>query len=384
MLFMPDGEVSIEIEDLARALADTAFERDQNNTFARDVFEALGARGVYALALERDVASLEQLCALLYHLALDAKDLGFVASLCAHLCAIFTLRDFGKEQREPLLDAMVRGESLGAIANSEPDAGTDLMGLRTRAIASDGKVTLDGTKWSITNVSEAEVLLVSAINHDQSSEERGQVEHHIVEANRDGVLASRVEDLIGLRTSITGNLTLSEVCLEQTSLLGNSGDGLTIFGHQFDHERLLTATLYLAALDTALERGVKRGLEREQFGRPIIENQYIQQVLVDARMARELLAAQLHLVSSQWNDPPATTRGSLSILKLHGLDSATRACRDVLGILGGRGLRQDEPLTRMLRDLLGLAMLGGTRELHKMILHRNTLRTLTRQREAKE
>ena len=101
-------------------------------------------------------------------------------------------------------------------------------------------------------------------------------------------------------------------------------------------------------------------------------------------MARELLAAQLHLVSSQWNDPPATTRGSLSILKLHGLESATRACRDVLGILGGRGLRQDEPLTRMLRDLLGLAMLGGTRELHKMILHRNTLRTLTRQREAKE
>ena len=374
MLLIPGLDCLAEIEEHARALEDSAHERDRTNIFAREAFEDLGSQGVYALATGDDAESLGRLCALIYGLALRSGDLGFAASLCAHLCAIFTLRDFGHEHHRDLLDAMISGKALGAVVNSEPDAGTDLMGLQTSLAQRDGSLVLNGTKWSITNVSEAEVLIVSAIGHTPPTNARKQVDHVILESRQTGIETARLDDLIGLRTSVTGNLTMSQVCLEQTSRLGDAGDGVAMFRHQFDHERLLTATLYLAALDTALERGVQRGLERKQFGRPIIENQYIQQVLVDARVARELLAAQLHLLIEQWHEPPATFRGSLSVLKLHGLEAATKACREVLGILGGRGLRQDEVLTRMQRDLLGLAMLGGTRELHKMLLHRNTLR----------
>ena len=268
MQLTPDTDVLEKIDDIAQALRASVDERDRDNTFARAEFFELGARGVFRLALGEDRGSLDRLCALIHGLALRSSDLGFVASLCAHLCAIFALREFGHRSTRGLLESLVAGDSLGAIANSEPNAGTDLMGLQTSSRRQGHAFILDGTKWSVTNVSEAEVILVSAT----ARAERAQrpIDHFVVESSISGVKTSRIDDLIGLRTSVTGNLTLSNACVSEHARLGSEGDGVTIFQHQFDHERLLTATLYLGALDTALERGVQRAQVERGGQQPLV------------------------------------------------------------------------------------------------------------------
>jgi GNAT superfamily N-acetyltransferase len=146
------------------------------------------------------------------------------------------------------------------------------------------------------------------------------------------------------------------------------GQGLDLFRQMFAQERLYTGVLYLAALRLCLRRALEHAETRHQFGRPIGRNQYVQERVVRTRVAEELLACLLADLA------PAVDRGDdvsdrLAVVKIHGIEAALEASADLMRLLGGRGMRQDEPAGKLHRDLLALSILGGTVELQKIVLY---------------
>jgi cyclohexanecarboxyl-CoA dehydrogenase len=283
-------------------------------------------------------------------LAMGSGDLGFAISAVAHLVGVLCLERFASVP-EPLRT----GHSLCSVANAERGAGTDVLRLAARAEPSGEGWRLVGEKWSITNVGVADHHLVSA----RVGAELGVW----LLGPSDGWTAEPRRDLDALRTSPTGALTFDALVAPTARL----GDGRAILAFQYAAERVLTAVLYLAALRIALDRGLTAATGREQFGRPIGDNQYVQGKLVDAQVACDLLSSRLEAVADDW-------RGDhLSTLKLFGQPAAEGAVRSVLGLLGGRGLSTDEPLRRIHRDLQGLSVLGGTIEQHRMVRWREML-----------
>ena len=189
----------------------------------------------------------------------------------------------------------------------------------------------------------------------------------------------RRDDLSGLRTSPTGSLLVHRAALPTTSLLGARGDGVSLFRLMFSDERLSTGFLYLGALKACLARGLAHAETREQFGQAIGRNQYVQEKLVRMRVASELLEAQL------WRTVRREAAGvdvhaSLSAIKVHGIEAATTAAMDLVKLLGSRGVSRDEPAERMVRDLMGLAILGGTVELQKIVIYNEMTRELAKTR----
>ncbi len=330
------------IEALASAFRPRVPQLDHTHTFDRDAFARLGDAGLY----EPDQPLSAQVAGVL-GAVLGARDLGLGASICAHLCAVDTLHDLGGPG--DVLDALRSGRWCGSVANSEPGAGTDLLSMKTRAI--DHRLT--GDKGYITNVGQAEAHIVSART------QAGEIHGFVVLESDPGVMSARVEDLVGLRTSATGRLTLSGA--HGAPL----GEGLGMFRRQFDRERLLTGALYVGAMTMALERA-RAHLE----ARPALaKHQYVQDKIVGAKVARDLSASHVWMMARaiERGDP---VRGELSALKLHGLEAAQVATRSIQSLLGGQGLRCDEPLEKLGRDLRALTMLGGSVELHKMVTFR--------------
>jgi len=245
------------------------------------------------------------------------------------------------------------------------------MGLRSSARRSAEGLLLRGRKRSITNVGVADLVLVSV---RLAGLDPGQAINAVgVELPRAGAFARPITDLVGLRTSPTGNLLLRKALVPEASLVGGIGGGVALFRQTFSLERLLTGAIFLAAIRLCARRAVAFAEEREQFGSPIGKNQYVQDRIVRMRVAAELLGAMLSRAASQY-DRGTDLFGSLSVIKIHGAEAATDAAHGLMRILASRGVRRREPAERMVRDLLALAIFGGTVELHKVIVYDDTVR----------
>jgi isovaleryl-CoA dehydrogenase len=310
--------------------------------------------------------------------AAGSGDLGLATSLLAHLVCTRLLAQAGSEaQRARFLPPLLSGEWVGAVANTEPRAGTDILALRARVVPTRDGPRLDARKCSITNVGTANLAIVSA--RLAGVPPAHAVNLFLVETARPGVHMRPVTDLTGLSTSATGSLIARRVTLPEDTRLGEPGDGVRLLRTTFTEERLLTGVLYLAAVRRCLERGLAHAQARRTFGEPLGRHQYIQERLVRMRVAEETLEALLDLALG------ALARGedvfgTLSIIKLHGVEAAVDAAQGLMRVLGGKGLRRGEGAEGMLRDLLCLSVFGGTVELHKVVLYNETVKARGRAR----
>lgn len=370
---MNPEEVRARFKDVGAGLvAPSARARDVAASFDRGLWRKLASAGLF------DGATLEERAAAIEGFAEGSCDLGLGASVCAHLVVIAVLERFGsEEQKQRLLPRLKDGTWVGACANAEPGAGTDVMGLRSRATVSASGFTLSARKRSVTNVGVADVILVSARLQGVPAKEAVNI--FVVDADGARVRARPRTDLSGLRTSPTGSLLAWRAPLpsqgERSALVGPRGAGLSLFRHMFSEERVTTGFLYLGALRACLARALAHAEQRKQFGQPIGKNQYVQDKIVRMRVAIELLEAQL------WRTLERARRGedvhaSLSIVKIHGVDAAIAAAQDLVRLLGSRGISVNEPAEKLLRDLLALSILGGTVELQKIVVYNESARQL--------
>ncbi len=349
---------------------------DDAHAFNRDAWRRLGEADFFRLPVAAAHGGLgcplSHCSAALEGLASGSSDLGFSVSAVAHWVCLLSLQQFGSAASlARYFPRLLSGEWVGAVANAEPQAGTNLMGMTSHAVHTPDGFELHAHKQCITNVGAADLMMVSAKLRGVSSLKEMNV--FLVEAGTAGVATRVLTYLTGLRTSCTGDLEARSVKLPADSLLGGVGRGLRIFRTMFTQERLWTGVLYLAALDSCLRRALAHAETRLQFGRPIGRNQYVQERIIRMKVAEELqrsLLTGLLGAVERGDDVPEM----MSIVKIHGVEAAIEASEDLMRLLGSRGMGKHETAEKFHRDLLALSILGGTVELQKIMLYQELTR----------
>jgi isovaleryl-CoA dehydrogenase len=273
-------------------------------------------------------------------------------------------------QKERWLPGLIDGSLIGCLAMTEPEAGSDVMSMRTRAVRTESGWRLSGTKTFITNGPVADLALVYALTGEPGSRKLG---FFAIPTDAPGFARGRKFSKMGWRGSPTGELILDDCEVGEEALIGGPEDGRTILLAGLDSERVLMAAESVGVAHGALAVALAYARERRQFGRPIGEFQLIQGKLADmyteTEAARALTWTALERVEA---DGPGA-RELASAAKLMGGDVAMRVTTEAVQVLGGYGYIDEFPVERYMRDAKLMQIGGGTAEIQRFIIARGLL-----------
>jgi alkylation response protein AidB-like acyl-CoA dehydrogenase len=324
-----------------------------------------------------------------------------LAKACASTALILMVQELGTlpiklfgtaEQQQRFLPRCAAGEWTPAFALSEPDAGSDPGGMRTRAVADGEDWVIDGTKNWITNLGIADFYVVFAVTDPQAGHSRG-ITAFIVEADRPGFSVGKLEHKLGIRGSPTGQPIFDGVRVPHENVLGEVNHGFKVAMSTLDRSRLGVAAQALGIAQGATDYAAAYARERRQFGKPINSFQAIQFKLADMETqcaaARELLyqacakidrssaarsASGLATDGPPWSHPADPEIGKYSAMaKLFCSDVAMSVTVEAVQVLGGYGYVNDYPVERMMRDAKITQIYEGTNEIQRLVIAR-TLR----------
>ncbi len=279
-------------------------------------------------------------------------------------------RHGSEEQKRRLLPGLIDGSTIGCLAMTEPEAGSDVMSMRTRAERVEGGWRLNGTKTFITNGPVADLALVYA--RTVGPEER-KIGLFAIPTDAPGFARGRKFSKLGWRGSPTGELILEDCEVGEEALVGGPEEGRAILLAGLDSERVLMAAESVGVAHGALEAALDYARERRQFGRPIGEFQLIQGKLADMFTETEAARALTWtaLARAEAGDPGA--RELASAAKLMGGDVAMRVTTEAVQVLGGYGYIDEFPVERYMRDAKLMQIGGGTAEIQRFIIGRGLL-----------
>jgi acyl-CoA dehydrogenase len=294
---------------------------------------------------------------------------GVAAALGAHkdLGSYYLYRFGTEDQRQRWLVPAVAGEKIAALAVTEPDAGSDVGGIRTTATRDGDEWVLRGTKTFITNGPIADVVVVAA-KTDPEAGHQG-ISLFAVEAGTSGFTAQRI-DTVGWRTSHTGELAFEECRIPSDHLLGEENRGFYHIMENFQWERMAMALAAVAGAKTTLETGIQYGRERQQFDRPVLKFQVWRHRLAD--LATEIEAAKslaYHALRMMVAGEDASRE--VSMAKWFATELSWRVADEALQIHGGYGFMMEFPVQRAWRDSRLGPIGGGTTEVMKEIIGRS-------------
>lgn len=356
-----------------RELAPVADEIDRNDAFPPDLFPRLGALGILGVTVPPEyggagadllsgVLAIEQLARVSASVALSY---GAHANLCVH--NLYT--NGTEEQRRAYLPGLCSGELIGALAITEPNAGSDAMGIETRAVADGDDFVLNGSKTLITNGSIADVFVLYA-KTDAAGER--DMTAFIVERRFPGFSVPRVFDKFGHRGSPTAELLLADCRVPRKNVLGRAGEGAAVMRRGLDIERAFLAGESLGIAEEALALSIDYAKERHQFGQPIGSFQLIQAKLADMYTQIEAARALVYQTAVLAEQGDAHKEAAAAIL--FASEVATRVALDAMQIHGGYGYLNDLPLGRLVRDAKLLEIGAGTSEIRRLIIGRELLK----------
>jgi len=371
-------EIVAMARDFARAeIAPHAAEWDATKHFPADVMRKLGELGFFGMLTPEayDGLGLDTLTYLMVIEEIAAADAGVAISLSVHnsLPSFLLSTQGSEEQKERWLKPMARGEMLAGFALSEADSGSDAAGLRTQATRDGNQWVLNGTKAWVTNGETADLLVVMA-RTDSPDDRRGAagISAFIVPTKAAGVEATRAEDKMGIRSSPTNQVVLTNVRLEHDLLLGEEGEGFKYALAGLDQGRLGVAAQALGIGRAALEHALVYSKERKQFERAISEFQAIQFKLADMRTALAASRALLkEAAAAKDRGEPITSLASMA--KLFASETAVAVTIDAVQIFGGYGYMRDYPVERLMRDAKVTEIYEGTSEIQRVIIAREAL-----------
>ncbi|SMO71077.1 acyl-CoA dehydrogenase family protein [Halorubrum cibi] len=361
-----------EIRDRAAAFATEVVEPaadriERTDEFPREVIEEAGDRGLLGILLPEEYGG-EGSDFLSYCLAVEriAEASGAVAeTIQGHTFAALPVAEFGTDdQKERYLEPMARGETVGSMLLTEPDAGSSPSELSTVAVADDEGYLLSGEKSFGTNAGVADLHLVVARKKPAPEDGHG-VSVFLVPGtdDRDGFAFDRVE-FMGMRGHVTGDSTLSDVRVADDALLGEVGQGFRIAMGTIDMARTGLGAIGTGIARAAFDQAIAYAGDREQGGQPVGNYQAVQVLVAD--MDAELDGAR-HLVYDSAKaiaDCEGDTRTS-SKAKYVASEAAEFVTRNAIQVHGGKGYRTDLPLERYYRDAKILSIIGGTTEIQK-------------------
>jgi isovaleryl-CoA dehydrogenase len=357
-----------------REVVPVADRMDREDHFPRDLFRRLGEQGFLAPTLPVEVGGLglsyRAQALILEEIARASPALALSVGAHSNLFADNVARNGTPAQRERFLPKVATGEEIGALALTEPNAGSDAVSMRTTATRDGDAYLLTGSKQFITNGPVADVLLVYA----KTAPERGAhgISAFLVRRGSSGFSVAKSLDKMGMRGSPTGELAFDRVRVPADQLLGVENEGVRIMMGGLNAERAVLSAIPVGIIAESLERSVAYALQREQFGRKIGEFQLIQAKLAD--MYTELCAARLLTYAAL--DEVARDRQSLkasAAALTYASEASTRAALEAVQIHGGYGYMRDLPLERLARDAKLLEIGAGTSEIRRLIVARELL-----------
>jgi alkylation response protein AidB-like acyl-CoA dehydrogenase len=274
------------------------------------------------------------------------------------------------EQKDEWLPRMLSGEWLGAYCLSEPQAGSDVSGIKTKAVRDGDEYVISGIKQWISNGSCADYYILVARTSEDAK--RG-LSAFIVPAGTPGMSFGRPEKKLGLHCDITTQVMFDGARIPAANRIGDEGAGMRVALSALDVGRLGIAAVATGIAQSALDHSVAYAKEREQFGRPIGEFQGMQFMLADMAAAVERGRAT-YLYAARRKDADMSINRLASIAKLTATDAAMSVTTDAIQVFGGNGYIQEYPVERLFRDAKVTQIFEGTNQIQRMVIGRDLLR----------
>ncbi len=352
-------------------LAPRAAEIDATNKFPRDLWPELGALGLLGVTADEDYggAGLGYLahCVVVEEVSRGSGAIGLSYGAHSNLCVNQLNRNATKAQKAKYLPKLISGEHLGALAMSEPGAGSDVVGMKLKAEKRGDRYVLNGTKMWITNGPDADVVVVYA-KTDPNAGPRG-ITAFIVEKGWKGFKAAQKLDKLGMRGSDTGELVFEDCEVPEENIVGTLNGGVAVLMSGLDYERVVLSAGPIGIMQACMDTVIPYVHERKQFDKPIGSFQLVQGKLADMYTTMNACRAYVYAVAAAC-DRGETTRQDAAGCILYAAEKATQVALDAIQLLGGNGYINDYPTGRYLRDAKLYEIGAGTSEIRRMLIGR--------------
>src|SRR6202162_802059 len=344
---------------------------DRDNTFPRDLWPEMGALGLHGITVAEEFGGSGQgyleHCVAMEEISRASAAVGLSYGAHSNLCVNQINRNGSAEQKRKYLPKLISGEHVGALAMSEPGAGSDVVSMRTRADKKGDRYILNGSKMWITNGPVADTLVVYA-KTDRTAGARG-ITAFIIEKGMKGFAPAQKLDKLGLRGSDTSELVFTDCEVPEENVLGAVGNGVNVLMSGLDYERVVLAAGPLGIMRACMDVVIPYVHERQQFGQAIGRFQLVQAKLADMYVTMNAARSYVYTVAKAC-DEGRTTREDAAGAILYAAERATWMALEAIQCLGGNGYINDYPTGRLLRDAKLYEIGAGTREIRRMLIGR--------------
>lgn len=373
------GDTADMLRDSVRGFAEAeiaprAADIDRDNQFPMDLWRKMGDLGVLGVTVDEEYGGagmgyLEHMVAM-EEISRASASVGLSYGAHSNLC-VNQIRLNGTEaQKRRYLPKLVAGEHVGALAMSEPGAGSDVVGMKLKAERKGDRWVLNGTKMWITNGPDADTLVVYA-KTDPAAGPRG-ITAFLVEKGFKGFSTAQKLDKLGMRGSNTCELVFQDCEVPEENVLGRVGEGVRVLMSGLDYERAVLAGGPLGIMQACLDIVLPYVRDRRQFGRPIGEFQLMQGKVADMYVALNASRAYVYAVGRAC-DRGRVTRQDAAGAILYAAEKATWMALQAIQALGGNGYINDFATGRLLRDAKLYEIGAGTSEVRRMLIGREVI-----------
>ena len=376
------GETADAIRDTVHSfaqekIAPRAQEIDQTNQFPRDLWPQMGALGLHGITVKEEdggagLGYLEHVVAI-EEVSRASASVGLSYGAHSNLCVNQIARNGNAAQKAKYLPKLISGEHVGALAMSEPGAGSDVVSMKTKAVKKGDRYVLTGNKMWITNGPIAETLVVYAKTHPEAGS-RG-ITAFLIEKGMKGFSTHQKLDKLGMRGSDTCELVFEECEVPEENVLGSVGSGVNVLMSGLDFERVVLSGIGIGIMAACLDEIMPYMVERKQFGQSIGDFQLMQGKIADMYTSMNSARAYVYAAASAC-DRGEITRQDAAACVLYASEKGMEVAHQAVQAMGGAGFLNDSAVSRIFRDAKLMEIGAGTSEIRRMLIGRELMNAM--------